>query len=285
MARSKIEWLARPGTIPESWNVVTGCTKVSAGCRNCYAERMAKRLAGRFGYPADDPFRVTGHPDRLAQPFRWRKPHTVFVCSMGDLFHEDIAWVDIDTVFERLVDHRNKHHTFILLTKRAERMREFVTENYPGLAKCSPNVWLGVTAETQEQADKRIPALLQIPAAIRFVSVEPMLEEIDMFDVLANNSLYKASRHAGRGHYHGERHEDGSTVAVCDDGTTFYDGVDISWIICGAETGPGARPFDLDWARDLRDQCKRVGVPFFFKRPSPGQETPPDLQIREWPEV
>lgn len=276
----KIEWLNRPGTTGATWNPVTGCTKISTGCKNCYAARMAKRMAGRFGYPEDDPFRVTLHPDKLDVPLKWRKPRTVFVCSMSDFFHPAIPFAFQRGILQ--VIGKCPQHTFLILTKRTDQLEmwEYAAGWHP-----YPNLWLGVTVENQEQADKRIPALLQIPAAVRFVSVEPMLEQIDLFDVLAGNSLYKAAHYAGRGNYHGEQQADKSIIAVCNDGTVFCDGVDLDWIICGAETGSGARPMQLDWAFDLRDQCRVAGVPLFFKRASPGIETPPGLAIREWPEV
>jgi len=163
---TKIEWAE------ESWNPVTGCTPISEGCQNCYAKRMATRLKGRYGYPSDDPFRVTFHPDKLDQPLKWRKPRMIFVCSMGDLFHEDVGLHEIFQVCK--VMREAKQHTFLLLTKRPGRMLELFGSGTP-----LPNVWLGVTTENQQRADERIPILLQIPAAKHFISVEPMLGPID----------------------------------------------------------------------------------------------------------
>lgn len=262
---TKIEWAE------ETWNPITGCTPVSEGCANCYAKRMAKRLAGRHGYPADDPFRVTFHKDRLGQPSKWRKPRMVFVCSMGDLFHEDV----LDEWLHRIFYHMTlfyREHTFLLLTKRPERMRDYILGEIPvpdagGVIKHKgepqdglfDHIWLGVTAENQEQADKRIPILLQTPAAVRFVSVEPMLGPVDLsnyapfcwkpitdeemaivrqtypFGIPANSLNAKFAR------------------------------MRLGWVICGGEIGPGARPMHPDWARSLRDQCKNADVPFFFK--------------------
>lgn len=160
---SKIEWTDK------TWNPVTGCTKVSPGCKNCYAATMAKRLQAMEKPKYKNGFAVTCHPESLGEPLKWRKPCKIFVCSMGDLFHEDVPFRFIDDVFYAIQACPN--HTFQILTKRAERMFEYFKEFGPSL----PNVWLGVTAENQEQADKRIPLLLQTPAAVRFVSIEPML--------------------------------------------------------------------------------------------------------------
>ncbi len=239
-----IEWAT------EVWNPVTGCTKVSPGCAHCYAARMAKRLKGRYGYPADEPFRVTLHPDRLDKPLHWRKPRRVFVCSMGDLFHEDVPDRFIEWVFAVMAS--CGQHTFMLLTKRPERMKcwfgrvaevgplhaneyqsalidyysrhggdlnlpfqaparptpelRFIydsalgvdpdsrTEDRPHAKRLSEchwrpwplnNVQLGVTAETQEMVDARVPVLLEIPAAVRFVSCEPLLGPLDLTPWLA----------------------------------------------------------------------------------------------------
>jgi len=260
-----IEWTQ------ETWNPVTGCTPVSEGCEHCYAKRMANRLRGRFGYPADEPFRVTLHPDKLGDPLHWKKPRQIFVCSMGDLFHEDVPFEYIDQVLARAV--LCPQHTFQVLTKRPERLLEYLdSERYtarkvfdvaeecagepiPGSFDCDhlwplPNVWLGVTAENQRTADERIPLLLQCPAAVRFVSLEPLLGCIDdMEDYLTPLCGWPEDRAA------------------------------LDWVIVGAETGPGARPMDPLWARNIRDQGVRARVPFFFKRDSSGSRL---LDGREW---
>lgn len=237
--RSKIEWLAGGAT----WNPVTGCSKVSPACAHCYAERMARRLAGRCGYPADESFRVTLHPERLEEPLRWRKPRRVFVVSMGDLFHQNVPDEYIDRVFS--VMWQAEQHTFLLLTKRPWRMREYISSRPRDSMKSDrvrikdelgwrnysvpwplPNVWLGVTAEDQQRADERIPILLQTPAAaVRWVSCEPLLGPIQ-----------------GVG-----------------------DTARIDWVVAGGETGPGARPMHPEWARSLRDQCRAARTAFFFK--------------------
>ena len=229
---TKIEWCE------ETWNPVTGCTPISEGCRNCYAKRMAQRLKGRYGYPKDDPFKVTFHPDRLEQPVRWRKPRMIFVCSMGDLFHKKVTDEQIDGIFERMTHPMRgmDHHTYLILTKRPERILTGHAEHFAEW----PNIWLGVTCENQQAIDERIPILLQIPAAVRFVSIEPMLSEINLEMALEdfqplNPDLSKKSS-------------------------------PIQWVIVGGESGPGARPMHPDWARSIRDQCQAAGVPFFFKQ-------------------
>lgn len=269
---TKIEWAE------ETWNPITGCTPISEGCQNCYARRMAKRLAGRCGYPFENPFKVTLHPDKLEQPLRWKKPRMIFVCSMGDLFHKDVPFDQISQVFDVMCSWRwptkeaecsgdaslleDPGHTFMVLTKRPERIPEWLSWlglYWPGDSPVNINleaeghfgkhIWFGVTAENQARADERIPILLQIPAAVRFVSVEPMLGPVDL---LSNDYL-------------------GGCIncEVCLDNpkTCINRAQDrkIDWVICGGETGPGARPMHPDWVRSLRDQCQAAGVPFFFK--------------------
>jgi len=229
---TKIEWAE------ESWNPITGCTPISEGCEHCYARRIAQRLRGRCGYPKDDPFRVTFHPDRLDQPLHWKKPRMIFVCSMGDLFHPDVSEYDILAIWQRMGEFHDREgtilpvekrpgHTYMVLTKRPERALKFLSCRYPhGYER--KNVWLGVSVENQKRADVRIPILLQIPAAKRFVSIEPMLGSIKL-------------QHYGTG-------------------------TSIDWVICGGESGPGARPMHPDWPRSIRDQCQAAGIPFFFKQ-------------------
>jgi len=242
MSRTKIEWTET------TWNPLTGCTPISPGCAHCYARRMAQRLAGRCGYPAaPHEFEVTLHPERLSEPLGWKKPRRVFVCSMGDLFHESVPFEYIARVYGVMT--LNQQHTFQVLTKRPYRAVDFIhwaEDRYKFARTPPPNIWLGATIENQEQADKRIPVLLQIPAAVRFVSVEPLLGPVYPLDP---------------------------------------QGVRLDWVICGGETGPGARPMHPDWARSLRDQCAVAGVPFFFKKMGSAWrgETPPDLLVREYP--
>lgn len=258
MVRTKIEWA------DAVWNPVIGCTPVSEGCDNCYARRMAYRLRGRCGYPQNEPFRVTLHPERLNEPLKWKNPRKVFVCSMGDLFHEDVSFANIAILFGKVMREATQH-TFLILTKRPERMRQFFSQYPLEWPEKYPHVWIGITAENQEMADKRIPVLLQIPAAVRFVSVEPMLGPIDLSPYLGD--LYYCNNPR-----HGQLCPDGITYA--EDHQTIIcryckQPVEImhllDWVICGGETGPNARPMHPDWVRGLRDQCQDAGVPFFFK--------------------
>ncbi len=261
---TRIEWT------DSVWNPCSGCSPVSAGCDRCYARRMAKRLAGRCGYPADEPFRVTLHPDRLELPLRWRKPRRVFVDSMSDLFHPEVPEEFIDGVFAVMAV--TPQHTYQVLTKRPARMREYVTASrnrvelaaaewwgqqncrrWPvGVPRCLPrpwplsNVWLGVSVEDQQRADERIPLLLQTPAAVRFVSLEPLLGPVDLSRVDGSDVLSPAR-------------------------DSFWDGLEwlrpahLDWLIVGAETGPGARPCDPAWVQSIIDQVRAAGVPVFLK--------------------
>jgi len=271
---TKIEWVRNSdGTKGKTWNPVTGCTKISADCAHCYAERMARRLAGRYGYPAaPNHFDVTLRPDRLGQPLKWRKPKMVFVVSMGDLFHEDVPSSYITHVFE--VMEKARTHTFQVLTKRPERMQRYIKRNWDKMDQYLTNVWLGVTAENQEQADKRIPILLETPAAVRFVSVEPMLEPVNLrgisdsdycIDALTGDVAWMESRDIGS-ELMGEP------------------GPSLDWVICGPETGPGARGIQEfePRARGLRNQCVEAGVPFFLKKNTNGTR---QIDGREWNEM
>ncbi len=276
---TKIEWVKNPdGTKGETWNPISGCTKVSAGCKHCYAERMSKRLAGRRGYPeAPHHFDVTLHPDRLEQPLRWRKPRTVFVCSMGDLFHEDVAAHVIIHLFEIMA--ACPQHTFQVLTKRPERMASvlFGEEGrwFLGGNDYYPNIWMGVSAENQKAADERIPILLDTWVGTTFVSIEPMLEPIDLEAHLFN--------------FLSQMPWSEEKVLEPKDG--------LRWVIVGGETGAGARPMHPEWARDIRDQCLVAGVPLFVKQMGTEyhprghrdlhgadmQFWPADLRIRQMP--
>lgn len=238
MTRSKIEWTE------EVWNPVTGCDPVSSGCDNCYARRMATRLKGRFGYPLKNPFTVNMHPDRLEQPLKWKKPRRVFVCSMGDLFHREVGIEFQWQVFS--IIERCPQHTFIILTKRPERMQVFI-HDWLQLELKTPtafpmtNVHLYVSVENQRTANERIPALLDTPAVVRGISIEPMLGSVNLFG-------------------------DGS-----DEGDWTNNGRDckrphICHVIVGGESGPGARPINPAWVQLIRDQCKDAGIPFFFKQ-------------------
>ncbi len=243
MGETKIEWAEKV------WNPVTGCTKISSGCKNCYAERMSKRLAGRAGYP-EDGFKVTLHPDKLEEPLRWKKPSRIFVCSMGDLFHEDVPFAFIDRVIDTI--YKCPQHTFLILTKRPHFMKEYFEQI--GLRN---NIWLGTSIEDQKTADERIPLLLQTPAAKRFVSYEPALGPVDFTNIMPV-SLRPTHPHDPLMFYDALR---GHCKASDNIGLPKLD-----WIIMGGESGPGARPMHPDWARSVRDQCKAAGTPFFFKQ-------------------
>jgi protein gp37 len=278
---SKIEWTIRPGTKSEVLNPTTGCDKISAGCRSCYAEVMHRRLTGMGQVKYQQPF--LGHvrywPDELAKPFKWKKPRTVFLNSMSDIFHKDVTIEAIAEIYAMMF--LTPEHTYIVLTKRADRAKEVLTseEFFDEYAKaCNrlhdkynqrletwlyfeeelltmwplKNVWQGVSIENQEQANIRVPDLLKTPAHIRVLSCEPLIGEIDL-----------------RG-YLGERCADClCTTDVCGciynlDGEVIN--TRISWIICGGESGRNARPMHPDWVRAIRDQCAKAGVAFFFKQ-------------------
>lgn len=248
---TKIEWAT------ETWNPISGCSPVSEGCQNCYARRMAQRLRGRFGYPQDDPFKVTFHPDRLDQPLKWRKPRMIFVSSMGDLFHKDIESEWVDEVLQVIAE---TNHTYMILTKRPENMKAYFDSYLAHEIVLPDNLWLGCTAENQQRADERIPILLQIPAARRFVSLEPLLSSIDLTDIELTASI-RLDALRGGGNIPG-----------------------LDWVIVGGETGPGARLMNPYWARAVLLRCQGAGVPFFFKNMSQKKPTPDDLMIREYPE-
>jgi len=247
---SKIEWCDR--TI----NPVVGCTRVSKGCENCYAEKMAGRgILQQFPqYQEVNDGGKWNHQtafvaSELEKPLRWRKPRRIFVCSMGDLFHESVPDEWIHAVVD--VARRCPQHTFQLLTKRPERFAAFF-DAYPAAYVGNPlalpsNIWLGVSVEDQATADERIPLLLRVPAAVRFVSAEPLLGPIAIDRYLSD---WWHNRNSG---------------VVTDDGPVESTGR-LAWLICGGESGPGARPMHPDWARGLRDQCQEAGVAFFLKQ-------------------
>ncbi len=240
MNKTRIEWC------DYVWNPVSGCTKVSAGCAYCYAESMAHRFWGERKFSD-----VLIHPDKLNEPLKLRKPAKIFVNSMSDLFHPDVPDEFIHDVFSHMLGFGNNRHTFMILTKRQKRMLALLGSD-PffkfWLAAGTANdfdishVWLGVSVEDQKTADERIPILLQTPAAHRFISVEPMLGAVDF-----NSIIMPDGDHLGKLFNHGT-------------------GTGIDWVICGGETGPGARPIQREWVIDLRDQCVGVSVPFFFKQ-------------------
>jgi len=260
---AQIEWLNMLGYTPESWNPLTGCTPISAGCEHCWAKAMHERFNGTGSFKPG-----TVYPHRFQEPLTWRKPRMVAVCLMGDLFHAAVRLGDILKVFETMWSPQCRSHIFCILTKRPALALQFV-ELYAGRYLGNPffrNIWFGVTVENQETCG-RIDTLLQIPAAVRFVSFEPLLGPIILTP---------------------ERTK-------------------IDWALIGGESGREARSMGLGWARILIDALKRVKVPIFVKqlgqRPhqfrEPGEgyharclkhprgadpsEWPADLRIREWP--
>lgn len=263
---TKIEWVINPdGTKGETINPVVGCSKISAGCQNCYAENMAQRLAamglkqyketvkwvrGRELLP-----HPTGGwngktffvPSELEKPYRWKKPRTIFISSMGDLFHDSVPLEWIDMVMQMVV--KNKQHTFIFLTKRPERMKQQLELwNDVRLLQCYPNLVIGVSVEDQATADERIPVLLQIPTAKRFISYEPAIGPVDF-------SRFLQCDHAACNDY---------GPGPCDPSPC--PSRPIAGIIVGGESGPNARPLHPEWVRLVRHQCESAGVPFFFKQ-------------------
>ncbi|MFR9752583.1 DUF5131 family protein [Nocardia sp. 004] len=217
---SRIEWTEA------TWNPVTGCDRVSAGCDHCYAMTLAKRLKamGAEKYQHDgDPrtsgpgFGVTIHPSTLDVPLQWRQPRVVFVNSMSDLFHAKVPVGFIQDVFD--VMRRTPQHTYQVLTKRSLRLKRLANQ-----LEWPTNVWMGVSVENADHVD-RIDHLRAIPAAVRFLSCEPLLGPLDDLQL-----------------------------------------DDIDWVIAGGESGPGHRPLDPEWVRGIRDACEQAEVPFFFKQ-------------------
>lgn len=313
---SKIEWT------DATWNPITGCSVLSHGCAKCYAMKLAgtrlQHHPSRAGLTKDSKAgpvwtgEVRFNEQWLAQPLQWKRPRRIFVCAHGDLFHESVPDEWIDRVFAVMA--LAPQHTFQVLTKRAKRMRKFVSR-VTGLAQAAqwggtviadefphvttsiahpkgpttwplPNVWLGVSVEDQKRADERIPDLLATPAAVRFISAEPLLGPVDLEQA-----------------WHGENALDSECwgeCAWCENGHPpmhncqqgrgewWKDRSGLDWVIVGGESGAGARPMHPDWARSLRDQCAAAGVPFFMKQMAGPRKAdmppiPSDLMIREVP--
>jgi protein gp37 len=283
-----------------TWNPTTGCDRVSPGCDHCYALTLAARLKGmgsakyqNDGNPrtSGPGFGVTTHEATLAAPLRWREPRMVFVNSMSDLFHKDVPDEFIGSVFDVMA--RAPQHTYQILTKRHGRMRSLLNRwaddgwmwRRSDMMWCGPlrdplpNVWLGVSVEDQKGAELRIPVLRDTPAAVRFLSCEPLLGPIDLLGKagVGCEETGPAITHEGVS----QRTDYGTGVEYdCDHQ------VGVDWVICGGESGPGARPMHPDWVRSLRDQCVSAGVPFHFKQW--GGRTPKsggrELDGRTWDE-
>lgn len=294
--KTSIEWTrSDDGTPGATWNPVTGCTKISKGCDNCYAETLAERFRGTPGHYFEGGFDVQLRDHKLYEPIRWKKPRRIFVNSMSDLFHKDVPTEYIARVFAVMA--LTPQHTYQLLTKRHGRMRALLNKpefwyhvgrfarhigyEYDQAAnyladgrniydtavweqlRFLPNAWIGASVEDQKWADIRIPALLDTPAAIRFLSCEPLVGPIN----------FQPDDHTGH-----ERDYDGGPEGggyICLDCSTDEQNVEwttqefppgINWVICGGESGPGSRPMDLSWAQSIVTQCRDAKVPVFVKQ-------------------
>jgi len=301
--KTSIEWT------DATWNPVTGCTKVSPGCDHCYAETFAERWRGTPGHYFEGGFDLQLRPEKLDQPLRWKRPRRIFVNSMSDVFHEDIDDEYIAQIFA--IMSLATQHTFQLLTKRHGRMRSLlkrakdwdpktriswlgVVDNYreayrPGCGDFQwplPNVWLGVSAEDQRWADIRVPALLDTPAAVRFVSAEPLLGPID-FTCHLNGicSFCGGSGIGARSASIGGAKYGPTDCYHCGRGDRPPPALD--WVIAGGESGHGARLMDLEWVRVIRDQCDEAGAAFLYKQQGSGdggKKSRRELDGRTWDE-
>jgi len=213
MARTKIEWTE------STWNPLTGCTKVSAGCKNCYAEVMARRLQAMGQPKYKNGFKLTLHPETMREPYSWKKPRVVFVNSMSDLFHKDVPIKFIQDVFKVIKE--NPYHVFQILTKRADVLLYYDREGY---LEWTHNIWMGVTIE-DDTVMHRIDQLRSIGAKVKFLSCEPLLTALPDLNLTG-----------------------------------------IDWVIIGGESGRKPRPMKEEWALDIRDQCQKKGVAFYFKQ-------------------
>lgn len=270
---SKIGWT------DEVWNPVSGCRKVSAGCQNCYAERIAVRYWGERRFTD-----IRMHEGRLTKPIQWQAPRLIFVNSMSDLFHAQVGFDYIDRVMATIARTINRH-TYQVLTKRPERMLDYmiqedrcrkaiveqarlVDKKIPDCLTIPwplPNMWVGVSVEDQLTADERIAMLLETPAAVRWVSLEPLLGPVDLLGYLQQYRVSKSGKVKKIGPEPG-----------------------LDWVVIGGESGPGHRPMDMEWVASLVRQCKTFNVPVYVKQDSdrlPGRQgaIPAALWIKEYP--
>jgi protein gp37 len=231
-SNSQIEWT------DATWNPVTGCTKISPGCKHCYAERLAERLKAMGQANYRNGFELTLQPQMLELPLRWKTPKRIFVNSMSDLFHKDVPTDYIKRVFDAM--NRAPWHQYQVLTKRSERIVELSKE-----LEWAPQIWIGVSVEA-EKYKYRIDDLRKTDAKVKFLSLEPLLGPLGKLNL--------------RG---------------------------IDWAIVGGESGPGARTMDSDWATEIRDQCVKASVAFFFKQWGGVQKnkTGRTLEGRTWDEM
>lgn len=279
MSNSSIEWTS------ETWNPIVGCSKISEGCQSCYAIKDAHRLAGNPNPKINSVYeglterragrtewtgKVRFVEERLQQPLRWKKPRMVFVNSMSDLFHEGVTDGQLDQIFAVMA--LTPQHTYQVLTKRPQRMLEycnrldlrriinvaadldlFMPSGTYTLKVPLNNVWLGVTAENQKAANERIPLLLQTPAAVRFLSCEPLLEEIDFL----GTSVYEVEDRFSKGTWNP------ATMGQWEDFSVLNE---IDWVIVGGESGHNARPCDIRWIKSIVEQCKNADISCFVKQ-------------------
>lgn len=284
---TKIEWT------DATWNVINGCSVTSPGCTHCYAMKLAgtrlRNHPSRAGLTVDSKAGpvwtgdVRFNDKVLTDPLRWRRPRRIFVCAHGDLFHENVPDEWIDRVFAVMA--LAPQHQFQVLTKRADRMREYITHHLTGFRIRSemqairrqaivemvwplPNIWLGVSVEDQQRANERIPDLMATPAAVRWLSCEPLLDFISLEEAWHDESALDSECWGDCGWCTAGHpplwncHRDGGKQY--EPGASQRSGLD--WIVVGGESGPNARPMELEAARSLRDQCADAGVPFFFKQ-------------------
>ncbi len=271
MTKTKIEWC------DESWNPLRGCSRVSDGCQNCYAESVAWRFK-KPGMAFENLIAKGGQwngsikllPEKLEEPLHWKKPRRIFVNSMSDLFHENVPFDFIDKVFAVMAS--ASQHNFIVLTKRPARMLEYMTNEFTrrNIFTCAlqiktsatilnqwplSNIKLGVSVEDQKTADERIPLLLKTPATFRLISAEPLLGPINLTRGVETRASF-------------ENWLSGDKFAIAELANQFMKNLPtkIDWVIAGGESGHGARPSHPDWFRGLRDQCKASNTPFFFKQ-------------------
>ena len=307
--KTRIEWA--DATV----NAVNGCSVFSPGCTNCYAMKQAHRFPARQGLTVKTKGGMvwTGevrlNEKQLLLPLGWKRPRRIFWNAHGDLFHESVPDEWIDRVFA--VCALTPQHQHLILTKRSERMREYCTflpdvvEDIQEAARKAggtllasrqareaveagplPNVWLGVSVEDQTRADQRIPDLLATPAAVRFISAEPLLGPVDLSDLMFAEEECP------------NWEMDGLPPPMCSetgaqeccthcDYTGFVSVPKLDWVIVGGESGPNARPMHPDWTRSLRDQCAAASVPFFYKQWGewfPGELADDGAQLRAYPD-
>ncbi len=298
--KTGIEWT------DSTWNPIRGCSRVSEGCRNCYAERIAYRFSGP-GQPYEGLVRINAAGERvpewsgkihfaenhLLDPFYWTTPRRIFVNSMSDLFHPNVTDAMLDTIFAVMALCPN--HTFQILTKRPQRMKDYCSDAgaiarivtkmnmiVHGVGKAvgviTPddngldgfhlyNVWLGVSVENQAAADERIPLLLKTPAAVRFISAEPLLGPINLTAIKWIRIEVREQDYRRFGVPPPSELLSCNNVLQSRPADEFNSAkIGLDWVICGGESGPGSRPMHPDWVRSLRDQCVSSSIPFFFKQ-------------------